>query len=83
MDDLGNHAQLVRINYLSNWKKQPSLMISDGHFMYLSIDVMELEIENNIILMKLPPRFTDIMHPLDIAGFGPLKKKLNKVLNII
>ena len=31
--------------------------------------------------MKLPPHVTDIMQPLDVAMFGPLKRKWDKVLN--
>ena len=48
-------------------KKRPLLIIFDGHLTHFYIDVMAMAIENNIILMKLPPHVTDIMQPLDVA----------------
>ena len=62
-------------------KKRLLLLIFDGHLTHFSIDVIKMAIETNIILMKLPPHVTDIMQPLDVAMFGPLKRKWNKVLN--
>ena len=56
-------------------------MIFDDHLTHFSINVIELAIKNNFILMKLPPHVTDIMQPLDIAMYGALKQKWDKVLN--
>ena len=62
-------------------KKRPLLLIFDGHLTHFSIDVIKMAIKNNILLMKLPPHVTDILQPLDVAMFGPLKRKWNQVLN--
>ena len=61
--------------------KRPLLLIFDGHLTHFSIDVIKMAIANGLILMKLPPHVTDIMQPLDVAMFGPLKRKWNEVLN--
>ena len=61
--------------------ERPLLLVFDGHLTHLSFDVIEKEIEENIIIVKLPPHTTDLLQPLDVACFGPLKRMWSKKLN--
>ncbi|XP_065064643.1 uncharacterized protein LOC135690884 [Rhopilema esculentum] len=62
-------------------KTRPLLLIFDGHLTHVSISVIEKAIEENIILVKLPPHVTDKLQPLDVSCFGPLKRLWEKTLN--
>lgn len=62
-------------------KKRPLLLIFDGHLSHVSFDVISHAIDDNITLLKFPPHVTDVLQPLDVACFAPLKKKWEGVLN--
>ena len=53
--------------------KRPLLLILDGHVTHLSYKTITLGIEENITILKLPAHCTDLLQPLDIACFAPLK----------
>ena len=57
---------------------RPLLLIFDGHLMHISIPVIEQEIVENIILLKLPRHVTDLLQPLDVACFGPVKENVGE-----
>ena len=61
--------------------ERPLLLIFDGHLTHISISVLEKAIEENVIIIKLPPHVTDKLQPLDVACFGPLKREWEKTLN--
>ena len=61
--------------------ERPLLLIFDGHLTHNSIEVIEMAIEEDITIVKLPPHVTDKLQPLDVACFGPLKRKWEKLLN--
>ena len=52
---------------------RPTLLIYDGHSSHITINVIDLARENQIILYCLPPHTTNILQPLDVAIFKPLK----------
>ncbi|KAJ8915367.1 hypothetical protein NQ315_008254, partial [Exocentrus adspersus] len=54
-------------------KERPLLIIYDGHSSHTSIDLVELAIENNVTIIKLPPHTTHVLQPLDVAVFKSLK----------
>ena len=58
-------------------RERPLLLIYDGHLSHVSI----ILIEEAIKLLKLPPHVTDMLQPLDVCGFGPLKREWEKLLN--
>ncbi|KAB0803174.1 hypothetical protein PPYR_00144 [Photinus pyralis] len=60
--------------------ERPLLVIMDGHVSHLDKGTIDLAIQNNITLFKLPPHATDILQPLDKCCFGPLKLKWNQKL---
>ena len=68
-------------NFIEHVSERPLLLLFDGHLTHFSIDVIKKAIYNNIILMKLPPHVTDIMQPLDVGMFSPLKKAWENLLN--
>lgn len=61
-------------------QQRPLLVIMDGHVSHLATGTIELAIQNNITLFKLPPHATDLLQPLDKCCFGPLKLKWNQKL---
>jgi hypothetical protein len=52
---------------------RPILLIMDGHLSHTSLATVELAIKENISIMKLPPHCTDLLQPLDVGVFAPLK----------
>ena len=62
-------------------KEGPLLIIFDRHLTHVSIQVIEKAINEDVTILKLPPHVTDKLQPLDVAGFGPLKRAWEKNLN--
>ena len=54
-------------------RERPLLIIFDGHLTHISIPVIKRALDENIIV-KFPPHVTDVLQPLDIFCFGPLKQ---------
>ena len=52
----------------------PILVIVDGHLSHTSLKTVDLAIKNDITILKLPPHCTDLLQPLDVACFSPLKR---------
>lgn len=48
---------------------KPALLIMDNHSCHVSIDVIEMAKENQIILLLLPPHTTHCLQPLDTVTF--------------
>jgi len=59
---------------------QQRLLICDGHDSHISGNFISHCIQNRITLMILPPHTSHILQPLDVALFGPLKKRLTAAL---
>ena len=53
--------------------ERPILLILDGHSSHISHEVHELAIKNNIHMLKLPPHLTNLLQPLDVGVFKPMK----------
>ena len=62
-------------------KERPLLLLLDGHLTHISIPVISRALEENIIIMKFPPHVTDVLQPLDVSCFGPLKRKWEQLLH--
>lgn len=63
-------------HFLNNCpKERPLLLIFDGHTSHISLKLIELAMNENISLLKLPPHTTHILQPLDSVAFGVFKKK--------
>ena len=59
--------------FVSRVKTRPILLIVDGHASHTSLDVVERAISEQITILKLPPHCTDLLEPLDVSVFKPLK----------
>ena len=61
--------------------RRPLLLILDGHISHTSIATIELAKKENISILKLPAHCTDVLQPLDVACFAPLKHYYEAALN--
>ena len=68
-------------NFCEIVKERPLLLIFDGHLNHVSIQIILKAREENFLLLKFPPHVTDVLQPLDVACFGPLKRKWETMLN--
>ena len=59
----------------------PLLLMFDGHLTHISAPVIKKALEQNIIILKFPPHVTDVLQPLDVACFGPLKREWERHLH--
>lgn len=66
--------------FCTNVKTRPILLLFDGHLTHTSLQTIELAERENISLLKLPAHTTDILQPLDVACFAPLKSYYEKEL---
>lgn len=61
-------------------KPSPRVLIGDNLSSHVSLSVIHACKENDIRFILLPPNSTHICQPLDVAFFGPLKKKWRDIL---
>ena len=60
---------------------RPLLLTFDGHLTHISAPVIEKALEQNVIILKFPPHVIDVLQPLDVACFGPLKREWERRLH--
>jgi hypothetical protein len=60
---------------------QYRLLVCDGHDSHISGSFIAHCLQNRIILLILPPHTSHLLQPLDVAIFGPLKKRLTAALS--
>ena len=53
--------------------QRPVFLLVDGHSSHMTLDLIDLARENNIILFCLPPHTTHLLQPLDVSVFKSLK----------
>ena len=62
-------------------KERPLLLLFDGHLTHISIPVIQRALDENITILKFPPHVTDVLQPLDVCCFGPLKHRWDTLLH--
>ena len=62
-------------------KGQYRLLICDGHDSHISGSFIAHCLQNRILLLILPPHTSHLLQLLDVAIFGPLKKRLTAALS--
>ena len=62
-------------------EERPLVVVYDGHLSHVSVELIELAINEKITLIKLPPHVTDKLQPLDVCCFGPLKREWKRLLS--
>ena len=53
--------------------ERPLILFVDGHKSHVTLEVIDLAREKNVILFCLPPHTTHALQPLDVAVFKSLK----------
>lgn len=66
--------------FIQKVKVRPMLLLFDGHMTHLSASTIDLAMKENVTLIKLPAHCTDVLQPLDVACFSPLKSAYEKLL---
>ena len=66
--------------FVKKAKTRPLLLVFDSHMTHLSLVTVQLEKSEKISLVKLPAHCTDVMQPLDVSCFSPLKNKYEQLL---
>ena len=66
--------------FADNVKERPLLLLFDGHMTHISLSVIERALEEKIIIVKFLPHVTDVLQPLDVTCFGPLKRRWEQLL---
>ena len=56
-------------------KERPIFLLSDSHLTHVSVPVIERAMEEKIFMLKFPFHVTDVLQPLDVACFVPLKRE--------
>ena len=77
--DVSESGWMDSINFLSWFNNQfmsavrlltesgPVVLIIDGHYSHVSLELIKLARDNNIHLLCLPPNTTHILQPLDVG----------------
>lgn len=70
------------INWLNNFKyfthpsiDDPVFLLLDNHSSHISLDAIDYDRENNIVMLTLPPHGSHKLQPLNRSLFSPLKAK--------
>ena len=63
--------------------QRPILLILDGHGSHLDAEMIDLLVENDIHLYCLPPHTTNILKPLDVGIFRPLKTYFSRITDMV
>lgn len=72
------NIETLRIS--KNKPNQTAVLLFDGHYSHISLHILNLAIEKNIVLVKFLSHLTDRLQPLDKCVFMPLKTEWNKLL---
>ena len=78
-------------NLFTNWFKQgflkwtkdlprPLLLVFDGHISHISLEVVNIAMQNQVYLLCLPPHCLRLLQPLDVGVFKPLKDEWKKII---
>jgi hypothetical protein len=59
------------------------LLICDGHDSHITGEYIGHCIDNNIILMILPPHSLHITQPINVEAFGPMKKHMAAEIDLL
>lgn len=65
------------IKHTNASKKSPILLVLDNHTSHLSIEAIDLAVDNGITMVSFPPHCSHRMQPLDVSVFGPFKTLLH------
>lgn len=61
------------IQYSGASKSRPKLLFLDNHSSHLSVETIDLAVENGVTMITFPPHCSHRMQPLDVSVYGPVK----------
>lgn len=61
-------------------KERPVVLVYDGHTSHTSLALIEKAIEENVVILKLPPHTSHVLQPMDLSVFKPLKQEYDKAV---
>jgi len=67
---------------VSHLTKTGPVLLFDGHYSHISLELIRAARQNNVHLLCLPPNTTHILQPLDVGVFSPLKTSWRKILKL-
>lgn len=68
---------------LRNPSGAPTLLIFDGHGSHITMEMVELAKEHNIVLYRLPPHTTHKLQPLDVGFFNHIQREWEKQVDMV
>lgn len=79
-NDSGWMAQPEFVRYMNHFigfanptPANPVLLLLDNHDSHLSIEALDLAVENGVNILSFPPHCSHRLQPLDVSVFGPVK----------
>ena len=66
--------------FVETVETRPLSLLFDGQLTHLTLATIDLAIQENFSLVKLPAHCTDALQPLGISCFSPLKQQYEKLL---
>ncbi|XP_055638751.1 uncharacterized protein LOC129776875 [Toxorhynchites rutilus septentrionalis] len=71
-------ANYFERSFLSATAEGQLVLLYDGHVSHVSLALIQKAIENNVVILKLPPHTSHLLQPMDLAVFKPLKQDYDK-----
>lgn len=69
------------VKYSHATKEDPVLVLLDNHESHISIETIRYAKDNGVVMLTFPPHCSHRLQPLDVAVYGPFKKRYNTALN--
>ena len=60
--------------------KDKPLSPFDCRMTHITLPVIEKAMNERVIIVKFPPHATDVLQPVDVTWFGPLKRRWEQLL---
>jgi hypothetical protein len=70
----------IFVKFTENYEK-PVLLTYDGHNSHLTYSTIKTAMDNDIIILCLPPNTSHALQPLDVGIFRPVKVAWKKIFN--
>lgn len=76
-----NYVSRIFYSWLQkNEISPPVVLFVDGHISHRSLKLSEFCLQNQIVLVSFLPNTTHICQPMDVAVYGPIKRKWSSTL---
>lgn len=69
------------IKFVKPTAEKPCLILMDNHKTHITLEVVMLARQNNIIILTFPPHCSHRLQPADVCVFGPFKIRYKAAMN--